>query len=579
MTEKPKGPDSVSRLVVAAEHLARHDYGGAADRAQELESSRTVGPVARALREVGRSLELDYRRLQRLEEVRAQIARGLLLDDVLDRVYESFRDVIPYDRIGVSLLEQGGKIAATRWVRSEMGPPQLGKCFEAPIAGSSLEEIVLTGKSRILNDLEEYLAKKPGSASTRLIVQEGLRSSLTCPLVSGGVPVGFLFFSSRQKGQYADAHVEVFEQIAEQLSGLIEKGRIVSELAESKRELEVRNRFIQETFGRYLSDEVVTGLLESPEGLKLGGEKRTMTLLMSDLRGFSALADGLDAQEVVSLLNGYLEAMTTVIQKWGGTIDEFLGDAILVLFGVPFARPDDAVRAAACAIEMQREMETVNSRHRERRMPEVEMGIGLHTGEVVVGNIGSQRRMKFGVVGRSVNFTSRIESYTVGGQILLSGATREALGDLAEVGSVLDVQPKGMRPVRLHDLTGLGGAYGLRVVRRAVVTRPSSKDVPCRFVVIRGKDARGEEREGEIVAVSDDLSEAEVRSEDGVRPFSDLRIVLGPEPSVDAYAKALPRRATGPGTFAVRFTSLPDQARRILADASQVPLSPPPASA
>ncbi len=250
---------------------------------------------------------------------------------------------------------------------------------------------------------------------------------------------------------------------------------------------------------------------------------------MSDLRGFSALADGLDPQDVVLLLNGYLEAMTAVILKWGGTIDEFLGDAILVLFGAPVARPDDPVRAAACALEMQQEMTAVNARSQERGLPEVEMGI---------------------------------ESYTVGGQVLISASTRAALGPLAELGATLDVQPKAMRAVTIHELVGLGGSFGIRLERRVRDRLALTPELPCRFVVVEGKDARGRERSGWIVSITPDMTEAEIRAEEGVRPFTNLRLLAGESPGPEAYAKVLPVEACM-GSFVVRFTSLPGQMRQL----------------
>lgn len=338
------------------------------------------------------------------------------------------------------------------------------------------------------------------------------------------------------------------------------------ELTEHERQLELRNRLIRETFGRYLSDDVVTRLLEAPEGLALGGEKRTVTIMMTDLRGFSALADGIDAQDVVALLNGYLEAMTGIIVRWGGTIDEFIGDAILVIFGAPLLRADDHVRAAACALEMQREMPAVNAANAAKGLPAVEMGIGLHTGEVVVGNIGSLQRAKYGVVGRAVNFASRVETYTVGGQVLVSQALRDALGPLGEFGEELRVHPKGMQPVTIHELVGVGGDIGVRLERRRVERLALKAAVPCRFIVVEGKDARGSERTGALVAASADQLEAEVEAGEGVRPFSNIRLRFDVAPEIDVYAKVL---ASQPrvGNFVVRFTVLPEAARKAIAAA------------
>jgi adenylate cyclase len=137
------------------------------------------------------------------------------------------------------------------------------------------------------------------------------------------------------------------------------------QLIDLNKELERRNQFIRQTFGRYTSEDIVGVLLDLPEGLKLGGEKRQVTLLMSDLRGFTALAERLEPTVVVALLNHYLSAMIEIIQEQGGTIDEIIGDAILVIFGAPVATPDAARRAVRCALKMQQAMRGVNEYNRQ----------------------------------------------------------------------------------------------------------------------------------------------------------------------------------------------------------------------
>ncbi|NEO25824.1 MAG: adenylate/guanylate cyclase domain-containing protein, partial [Kamptonema sp. SIO4C4] len=149
---------------------------------------------------------------------------------------------------------------------------------------------------------------------------------------------------------------------------------------------------IRKTFGRYLTDEVVATLLEHPEGLKMGGERRKITIFTSDLRGFTALSERLSPEEVVKILNFYLGHMADTITQYQGTIDEFMGDGILVLFGAPVPRDGDARRAIACAIAMQQALKTVNRQMQAWGFPDLEMGIGINTGEVVVGNIGSEKR-------------------------------------------------------------------------------------------------------------------------------------------------------------------------------------------
>ena len=229
-------------------------------------------------------------------------------------------------------------------------------------------------------------------------------------------------------------------------------------------ELEKRNAFIRSVFGRYLTDDIAETLLDSPEGLALGGARREMSILMADIRGFTQMSAHRDPEEVVQIVNNFLTPMTEVILQYGGTIDEFIGDAILVLFGAPHAVVDHAPRAVACAIDMQLAMPRVNALNREDGLPEVTTGIAVNSGEVVVGNIGSERRAKYGVVGHNVNFTARIESVTEGGQILVSDRTREIIGDGLQTRSEQSILPKGFdAEVRVHEVCGIGAPFNLRL--------------------------------------------------------------------------------------------------------------------
>ena len=243
-----------------------------------------------------------------------------------------------------------------------------------------------------------------------------------------------------------------------------DRKRVEAELQRLAEQVELRNKFIRETFGKYLTDEVVSTVLESPTGLQTGGEKRKITMMMTDLRGFTSLSERLPPERVVGLLNRYLSTMVSVIKQYQGTIDEFIGDAIFVLFGAPVWQEDDAERAVACAVAMQIAMSSINEQNLKEDLPELEMGIGIHTGPVVVGNIGSAERMKYGVVGSQVNLTSRIQSCTVGGQILISETTRQEAGRILKIGQQIEVKAKGVEhPITLSEVLGIGGSYKLQL--------------------------------------------------------------------------------------------------------------------
>jgi class 3 adenylate cyclase/HAMP domain-containing protein len=228
--------------------------------------------------------------------------------------------------------------------------------------------------------------------------------------------------------------------------------------------LDRANKFIRTTFGRYMSEDVVANLLDNPEGLRLGGESKKVTVMMTDLRGFTSIGERLPPEEVITMLNIYLETMTEIILKYNGTIIEFLGDGILALFGAPTTREDDAQRAVACVLEMQLAMPSVNAKNRERGFPEINMGGGLNTGMVVAGNIGSDLRAKYGVVGKTINLAARIESMTVGGQLLISESTLNDCHDLLRIDDQWPVNLKGVPdPVTIYNVGGINGTYQVQI--------------------------------------------------------------------------------------------------------------------
>ncbi len=223
-----------------------------------------------------------------------------------------------------------------------------------------------------------------------------------------------------------------------------------------REELERNQRFIRHTFGRYVSDEIVASLLEEPEGLKLGGDQREVSILMADIRQFTTLCEGLEASEVVRLLNIYLGEMSDIILEHQGTIDEFIGDAILAIFGAPVAREDHARRAVNCALAMQNAIGEVNRINTEAGLPTIRVGISVNSGSVIAGNIGSDKRTKYGVVGHEVNLTSRIADQARGGEILISQSTLDAIGKDLEIGRRDRILAKGInQPIDIFQVLDL----------------------------------------------------------------------------------------------------------------------------
>ena len=221
---------------------------------------------------------------------------------------------------------------------------------------------------------------------------------------------------------------------------------------------EKEKKWIRRVFSRYVTTQVVDEILSEPEKLSLGGERRPVTILFADIQGFTSLAEDMSPEEVVGILNEYFSAMTKIIFEHQGTLDKFIGDCIMAVFGAPLAIPDHTKRALYTALEMKEELRKLQGKwKREGKIP-FRVGIGINTGEVVVGNIGSEERMEYTAVGSEVNLASRLESLTreYDAEIIISEAVYQKVKDIIKVKPLGEAKIKGMkRPVRIYELLGL----------------------------------------------------------------------------------------------------------------------------
>lgn len=314
-------------------------------------------------------------------------------------------------------------------------------------------------------------------------------------------------------------------------------------------QLQMRNKLLNETFGRFLSDEIVSQLLETPDGLALGGKKRTLTIMMSDLRGFTAMSERMDAGDLISMLNHYLGEMTEVIQNRGGTIIEFIGDGIMAIFGAPAPSDKHAEEAIVAAVEMEARMEAVNAWNLAHGFPVLEMGIGLNTGDVIVGNIGSERRTKYGVVGSHVNLCGRIESYTVGGQVLISPLTRSLCGAELEIAQEMTVYPKGVKgELILSQVTGVSAPYHVSIKVKDTKPQKLEHPVPVCFHKLDGKHGGAKFFYGGISAVAHDGAVLDTEAELNI--FDNVQLEAGGK----LFAKVMEQADDG---YTLRFTSVP----------------------
>ncbi|MCX5889495.1 MAG: HAMP domain-containing protein [Deltaproteobacteria bacterium] len=363
-----------------------------------------------------------------------------------------------------------------------------------------------------------------------------------------------------------DFAVAVPEQGVKEVVAL---ARSFNDLGEQLTDYIAKRDFIRDTFGRYVTQEVVKRLLEDKDALEMGGETRQVSMLMNDLRGFTALTSDMDPEDVITFLNRYLGKMIEILLEYRAVIDEILGDGILAFFGAPEPMEDHPVRAVACAMAMQAAMDEINFLNEADGLPILEMGVAVNTGAVVVGNIGSERRTKYSVVGAHVNFTSRIESFALGGQVLISADTYERVKDLVEIGDVLSAEMKGI-PGRatLYEVRSIGGPYNIQLKARQEALVELASPLNIHLHRIREKVVIGVNEEVWVTHLSE--TAVQVAFEGELVEWEDVRLQM-----LDAEGVPIPGKvygkvtqvqtgADGRFTATIRFTSVAPEVYQII---------------
>ncbi|MHB8765051.1 MAG: adenylate/guanylate cyclase domain-containing protein [Deferrisomatales bacterium] len=325
-----------------------------------------------------------------------------------------------------------------------------------------------------------------------------------------------------------------------------------------------RSEFIREELDKRLN-----WLVRHPKLFTATHESREVTVILSDLRGFTSVSENYSAGEIMNMLNRYFAHMGRVISAYGGMVDKYVGDSIMVLFGAPEGSPDDAVNAVCCAAEMQIAMNEFNRENELKGLPHLFMGIGVNTGEVIAGRLGSDSHSEYTVIGDQVNLASRIEAASLRGQVLLGESTYARVRNRVQVREPFKVSVKGKRTeVRLYELTSVDSPHDLRVPEREI--RKSLRcdvNIPFRFHVCEGKVVRPEEHEGRILNLS--AGGMFFSTFATVEPQGNLRFrlafnLLGRDGG-DIYGRVLRVRANGNVFDAnVEFTSIdPEDAQAI----------------
>ena len=343
----------------------------------------------------------------------------------LDRIFKMATDIIfrstPADRV-VALLaetvvtEQNADDAKLFPIATRARDEKLEAHARKMTIGRTITRKVMKDRVALLS---QDAAADEQFAGVDSIVSQGVRSTICAPLFTESGVHGALYADRLDPfSAFKPDDLELISAVAAQTAIAVENVRAHERLA--------KEEVARANYSRFLPEYVVKQMLDNPESFKLGGVLQTITVLFADIRGFTRISEHAPPEKIVQLLNRYFSAMTDIIFAHGGTLDKYLGDGLMVLFGAPTVTPKDAANAIAAAVAMQRRMLSINDELREEGFPEIGIGIGLHTGEVTVGYIGSERRSEYTAIGDAVNTSSRLESNAKAGEILVSEATATA---------------------------------------------------------------------------------------------------------------------------------------------------------
>jgi len=397
-----------------------------------------IAPVP--IQERVKALEKENNLLKLLLAVGKTLSSVLMPDEIMHRVMELVFQMDNVERGFVMLRDdkKGFKPAVLLYK---------DEALKAEARGVALSTTVT---EKLMNDRVPLLIYDVGTderfSTSQSLRISGIRSAMCAPLIYKDRVFGIFYVDCLSKPYaFSQEELGIFSVIAAEAAISFDNARSHEELA--------RRVVERQALERFLSSNIVEKILANPNEIHLGGENQTVTILFSDIRGFTRMSEHMEPHAVVELLNEYFSEMTDLIFDSGGTLDKYLGDGIMAVYGAPLPKPDDALRATKTAMEMQRALVALNRDWESRGQQPLRMGVGVNTGPVTAGNIGSAKRMDYTVIGDAVNLASRLCSNAAGAQILVSESTYLQLNGRIPAQRLEPIRVKGKEtPVELYEV-------------------------------------------------------------------------------------------------------------------------------
>ena len=373
----------------------------------------------------------DLRRKAKILELLYEMSRSLGTVFDLKEIFDRATDLIfrgsPADRVVALLADEtlDGKILAYSLVPVSVKTrdAKIEELTDSLTISRTITQKVMREKVALLSQDAKTDAQFLGAES---IVSQGVRSTICAPLITESNVHGVIYADRLDPfAAFTPDHLELISAVAAQTAVTVETVKAHKRLA--------REEVARANYSRFMPEYVVKQLLQNPDSFRLGGVNQTITVLFADIRGFTTISENEKPEKVVGLLNRYFSTMTEIIFAHGGTLDKYIGDWLMAIFGAPTASPEDALNAVKAAVTMQKRLAKLNEELRIEGYGQISIGIGLHTGEATIGYIGSDKRSEYTAIGDTVNLASRLESNAGGGQILMSEATAAASGNLIPV--------------------------------------------------------------------------------------------------------------------------------------------------